>query len=64
MIFFNARSIWGWLLVGASLVMLVFGVITSIDFYMTRMTAFELILIIVLMVGGLGLFLSSFRKSG
>jgi hypothetical protein len=62
LVFYNARNVIGWLLIIASLVMIVFGVITSMQFSIRRLTLFELIMILVLMVGGLGLFLSSLRK--
>jgi hypothetical protein len=62
-IFFNSRNILGWALAIASLVMLGFGVITQTHFHLRNMTAFELITILVLMVGGVGLFLSSLRTS-
>lgn len=64
MLFYNYKSPWGWVLTGGSIVLLVFGVITSIQFTMHHMTAFELILILTLLVGGIGLFLSSFRNFG
>lgn len=60
-IFFNSRNILGWMLAIASLVMLGVGVITETRFHLRNMTAFELITILVLMVGGVGLFLSSLR---
>lgn len=60
-IFFNSRNILGWMLAIASLVMLGVGVITQARFHLRNMTAFELITILVLMVGGVGLFLSSLR---
>ena len=63
MIFFNARNYLGWLLVVGSLVMLLFGVITSIHFQLRTMSAFELLTILVLVAGGLGLFISSFKNS-
>lgn len=62
-IFFNSRNILGWALAIASLVMLGVGVITQTRFHLRNMTAFELITILVLMVGGVGLFLSSLRGS-
>lgn len=62
MIFYNSKNIIGWLLSGASLVMLAFGIIASINFGLKPMSAFELITILVLGVGGLGLFLSSLRN--
>lgn len=63
-IFYNSKNFLGWLLAGGSLVMLIFGVITSINFRMRSMSAFELIVILVLLVGGIGLFLSSLRSFG
>lgn len=62
MIFFNSRNILGWLLSIASLIMLGAGMIASIQFHFARMTAFELISILVLLFGGLGLFLRSLRS--
>ena len=63
MIFYNSRNWLGWLLSGGSLVALVFGVIASIHFTFTRMSAFDLIVILVLTVGGLGLLLRSLRST-
>jgi hypothetical protein len=63
-IFYNAKNLLGWLLAGSSLVMLSFGVISSINFRMRSMPAFELIMILVLMIGGFGLFLRSLRSLG
>lgn len=62
-IFYNGRNPLGWVLFLAGIVMLSFGVISSIDFRMRQMSAFELILILILLVGGLGLFLKSLRGS-
>ena len=62
MMFYNAKNPIGWILVLASMVMLTFGVITSVSFHMIHMSAFELISILVLMIGGIGLFLSSLRE--
>jgi hypothetical protein len=64
MIFFNARNVVGWILAAGSCIMLFFGIIASIRFNLGRMTAFELLTIIVLLVGGIGLFLSSLRNTG
>jgi hypothetical protein len=61
-IFYNSRSIVGWLLTTSSLIMLVAGIISSIHFNLRGMSAFDLIVIFTLLFGGLGLFLSSFRK--
>ena len=62
LIFYNAQNILGWLLFIGSLGMLVFGVIASIHFSFRYMSAFDLIVILTLVCGGLGLFLSSLRN--
>lgn len=61
-IFYNSKNIAGWLLSIGSLVAMIFGVISNIQFSMRSMTAFELITILVLGVGGLGLFLRSLKN--
>ncbi len=61
MIFFNGRNLIGWLLSIGSVTALIFGVISSINFTMRTMSAFELMTILVLAIGGLGLFLRSLR---
>jgi len=59
MIFYNARSIVGWVIAIASLASLIVGVIASIHFMFRPMSLFDLIVILVLTVGGAGLFLRS-----
>jgi hypothetical protein len=61
MVFFDARSILGWLLALGALAALIVGVIVSLHFNLRSMSAFDLIVILVLAVGGLGLFLRSLR---
>ncbi|MDG1204452.1 MAG: hypothetical protein P8N51_03685 [Pseudomonadales bacterium] len=61
MIFYSSRNLIGWLLSVGSLVALIFGVIASIKFSFRSMSAFDLIVILVLSVGGLGMFLRSLR---
>ncbi len=63
MIFYNAKNIFGWLLSAGSLTALIFGVISSIQFHMRPMSAFDLSVILILTVGGLGLFLRSLKSS-
>ncbi len=62
MIFYSARNWLGWLLAGGSLVALIFGVIANLNLQFAAMSAFDLIVILVLLVGGLGLFLRSLRS--
>ncbi|MHA3914887.1 hypothetical protein [Halovulum sp. GXIMD14793] len=64
MIFYSAKNYIGWLLTLGSLIALVFGVIANLNIQMTSMSAFDLIVIIVLLVGGIGLFLRSLRNFG
>jgi hypothetical protein len=63
MIFFNARSPLGWLLAICAFAALVFGVIASVNMSLRTMSAFELLCILVLAFGGLGLFLRSLRSA-
>lgn len=64
LIFYNSRNWIGWLLAGGSLLALVFGVIANMNLQLARMSAFDLIVILVLLVGGIGLFLRSLRNFG
>lgn len=61
--FYDVRKWYGWVLAGGALVGLVFGVISSINFTFSRMSAFDLIVILVLALGGLGILLRSLRSS-
>jgi len=61
MIFYNYRSFMGWLLATGSLVALFFGVLSTVNFSLRNMSAFDLIVMLVLAFGGLGLFLKSFQ---
>ncbi|MBD0255126.1 MAG: hypothetical protein ICV83_05360 [Cytophagales bacterium] len=62
LIFYNARNVWGWVCTAASVVMLIFGVLASLQFHLRPLSALELLMMLVLMGGGLGLFLSALRN--
>jgi uncharacterized protein len=62
-IFYNARSVWGWVLAGGALAAIIFGVIINLSINLRTMSLLNLIIILVLTVGGLGLFARSLRKS-
>lgn len=64
MIFYNARNYIGWALALGSITALIFGVIANLNLQLVTMSAFDLLVIIVLLVGGIGLFLKSLRGSG
>ena len=61
LIFYNSRNILGWLLSIGSITALIFGVISSVRFSLRTMTSYDIIVILVLAVGGLGLFLRSLK---
>ena len=61
LIFYNGRNLLGWVLSIGSIASLIFGVISSIRFSFRTMTSFDLIVILVLAMGGLGLFLRSLK---
>ena len=61
MIFYNSRNWAGWILAVGAMIALVFGVIANMTLQLERMSAFDLIVILVLLVGGIGLFLRSLR---
>ncbi len=60
-IFYNARNLIGWALAIGSMIAMIFGVISNLNIRIVSMSAFDLIVILVLLVGGIGLFLSSLR---
>jgi hypothetical protein len=60
-IFYNGRNWLGWVLTIGSISAMILGVISSIRFSMRTMTSFDLIVILVLAIGGLGLFLRSLK---
>ena len=61
-VFYNSKSIIGWLLSLGAMVALIFGVLSSVRFNLRTMSSFDLIVILVLAVGGLGLFLRSLKS--
>ncbi len=62
LIFYNSKNILGWILAIGAITALIFGVIASIRFSFRAMSAFDLITILVLSIGGLGLFLRSLKS--
>ncbi|MGB1261567.1 MAG: hypothetical protein ACPG52_01550 [Cognaticolwellia sp.] len=61
-IFYNSRNILGWILSIGAISALIFGVVSSIRFSFRTMSSFDLIVILVLAIGGLGLFLRSLKS--
>ncbi|MBO2663923.1 hypothetical protein [Shewanella algae] len=61
MIFYNGKNILGWLLAIGSITAMIFGVISTIHFSLRSMSSFDLLVILVLLTGGIGLFLRSLK---
>lgn len=62
-IFYDRNKWYGWLLAVGSLLALIVGAIARVRFSFADMSAFELIVILVLLFGGMGLVLRSLRES-
>jgi hypothetical protein len=63
-IFYDSDRWYGWLLAAGSLLALILGAIVSVRFAFEGMTAFDLLVILVLLFGGIGLVLRSVRALG
>lgn len=61
MIFYNSRWWLGWILAVGAVVALIVGVIANLNIQLATMSLFDFMVILVLLVGGLGLFLRSLR---
>ncbi len=61
MIFYNGRSKIGWALAIGSIIALIAGVISNLTLQFASLSAFDLLVILVLLFGGIGLFLRSLR---
>ncbi|MEM6432003.1 MAG: hypothetical protein AAF708_22380 [Deinococcota bacterium] len=62
-IFYDSRKIFGWILMIGAVASLIFGVISTIQFRLNSMSAFDLLLILILLFGGVGLFLGALNDA-
>ncbi|MBD3183914.1 hypothetical protein GF312_16640 [Candidatus Poribacteria bacterium] len=62
-LFFNSKSIIGWLLTGGGAIIIFLGIISSIRFHFQNTSLFELMIMLVLLVGGIGLMLRSLKAA-
>jgi hypothetical protein len=60
-LFFNGRSVIGWLLLFAGVVVMLAAIILNLQIYFQHTSLFELIVILVLLFGGLGLLARGLR---
>ncbi len=54
-LFFNGRSIAGWLLTGAGVVIILTGILMNLTIYFQQTSLFNTLIMIVLLAGGIGL---------
>ena len=64
LLFWNGRSVIGWLLTAAGALFVVAGVIANLHIYFQPTSLFNTIVMLVLLVGGLGLIARSLRPLG
>lgn len=62
MIFFNGRSIAGWLLLAAGLTIVFVGILVNLHIYFRSTSLFNTLLMLVLLAGGIGLMARSLRS--
>lgn len=63
-IFYDSEKWYGWLLAGGSLLAMIIGVIANVRFRFENMSAFDILVILVLLFGGIGLVLAGVRDQG
>ena len=64
LLFFKGRSILGWLLLIAGLVIIFAGILMNLHIYFQSTSLFNTLLMLVLLVGGIGLLARSLRAHG
>lgn len=62
-LFFNSKSVVGWILTGAGALMIFLGVIVPLRFHFPQTSLFNLLIMLGLLVGGIGLVLRSLRTT-
>jgi len=63
LLFFNGRSVIGWLLAGGGAVIIFIGILANLTIYFRTTSLFNTILMLVLFVAGLGLMARSLKES-
>lgn len=54
-LFFNGKSIIGWLLLGAGIIIIFTGILTNLTIYFRPTSLFNTIIMLILLAGGIGL---------
>ena len=63
-LFFNGKSVVGWLLLGAGAVIIFTGILMNMEIYFQHTTLFNTLVMLVLLVGGIGLMARGVRSHG
>ena len=63
LLFFNSKSIAGWILAGGGAVIIFVGIITNLQVYFRQTSLFNTILMLALFAAGLGLMARSLKQS-
>jgi hypothetical protein len=63
-LFFNGRSLLGWLLTGAGALIIVVGIIANLGIYFRPASLFDTLLMLGLVAGGIGLVARALQTSG
>ncbi len=63
LIFFNGKSIVGWLLLAAGLVIVFVGILSNLNIYFRPTSLFNTLLMLVLLAGGIGAMAAALRTS-
>ncbi|HKG13940.1 MAG TPA: hypothetical protein VKB12_11390 [Pyrinomonadaceae bacterium] len=64
LLFYNGKSIAGWLLTFAGAVIILAGIITNLQIYFQPTSLFSTVVMLVLLAGGIGLVARSLRPHG
>lgn len=63
LLFFNGKSVAGWLLTGAGAIIIFAGIIANMHIYFAPTSLFDTLVMLVLLAGGIGFMARSFRPS-
>jgi hypothetical protein len=63
-LFFDGKSLVGWILTGAGALIIVAGILVNLQIYFRPTSLYNTLLMLVLLAGGLGLIARSLRRPG
>ena len=63
MVFFNGKSIVGWLLLGAGVVIILAGILSNLHLYFQPTSLFNTLMMLALLAGGIGMIARALRAA-